>query len=292
MIDILLPFYGDPALLHQTVRSILAQTSPRWHLHVVDDGYPDPAVGAWFAEQDHPQITYTRNEQNLGANANYRRALSLATADHVVVMGADDVMLPRYLEVVEEALRRHPRAAAVQCGVDVIDENGRPTAPLADRIKSRLRPTVQEATCLDREETLVSLFRGNWTYFPSLCWRTDVVQRIGFRPDFHVVQDLALLVDVLVDGGELCVTPEVAFQYRRHADSDSAVKTLEGARFDEERRYHARVAAELNGRGLERPARAARLRPTSRLHATSLLPRAIGQRDHAAVRRLLRHALR
>ena len=292
MIDILLPFYGDPGLMRQTVRSVLAQSSTDWHLHVVDDGYPDPAVAAWFAELDHPRVSYSRNAENLGANANYRHALTQATAPHVVVMGADDVMLPHYIETVQDALRRHPDAAVVQCGVEVIDECSRPVHPVVDRIKARLRPRVHSATCLEQEAALTSLLTGNWTYFPSLCWRTEVIQRVGFRTDFDVLQDLALLVDVLLDGGELCVTPEVAFQYRRHAGSDSAVKTLQGSRFEEEKRYHDLIAARLDSRGLTRAARAARLRPTSRLHALTLVPSSLRRRDRESTARLLQHALR
>jgi hypothetical protein len=139
---------------------------------------------------------------------------------------------------------------------------------------------------------LTSLLHGNWTYFPSLCWRTDVIRRIGFRPDFNVVQDLALLMDVLLDDGALALHPTVAFQYRRHAGSDSAVKTLGGSRFDEEKRYFELIAGTLAERGLPRAARAARGHVTSRLHAAALLPLAARNRDRAAVARLLRHATR
>ena len=37
MIDLLLPFYGDPALMRQTVASVLAQECDDWRLVVVDD---------------------------------------------------------------------------------------------------------------------------------------------------------------------------------------------------------------------------------------------------------------
>lgn len=292
MIDILLPFYGDPQLMRETVCSVLAQTSPDWHLHVVDDGHPDPAVATWFEALDHPQITYRRNPRNLGANANYRHALTMATAPHVVVMGADDVMLPNYVEVIQDALGLNPNAAVVQCGVEVIDECGRRVLPLVDRVKSRLRPRVDAPTCLRREQALTSLLTGNWTYFPSLCWRTETIQGIGFRTGFNVVQDLALLVDVLLDGGELCVAPEIAFQYRRHAGSDSAVKTLQGSRFEEERRYHDLISQRLRTLGLARAARAAKLRPTSRLHALALLPGTVRRRERETTARLLDHALR
>ncbi len=292
MIDVLLPFYGDPELMRLTVRSVQAQTSRDFRLVVVDDGYPDPDVARWFSELDDSRVEYHRNPTNLGANLNYMRALELASAEHVVVMGADDLMLPGYLAAIETAYARFPDAAVATCGVEVIDGEGELVRPLVDRIKGRISPTVNGPTLLQGESLMSSLLVGNWTYFPSLCWRTDVVRELGFRPDFHVVQDLGLLMDVLMRGGAMAVVPDVAFRYRRHAGSDSAVKTLGGSRFEEEKRYFRTVATELAARGQTGAARAARLHLTSRLHAAALLPTAGRARDVAAAKRLLRHATR
>ncbi len=290
MIDVLLPFYGDPALMRLTVRSVQSQSSPHFRLVVVDDGYPGPEVARWFADLEDPRVEYHRNPTNLGANLNYMRALELATAEQVVVMGADDLMLPGYLAAMEAAYSRFPDASVATCGVAVVDGEGRLVRPLVDRIKSRIAPTVSAPTLLHGESLMTSLLVGNWTYFPSLCWRTEVVRELGFRPDFHVVQDLGLLMDVLMRGGSMALMPEVAFHYRRHAGSDSAVKTLGGSRFEEEKRYFRTVAAELRDRGWPNAARAARLHLTSRLHSAALLPAAGRTGDLGAVGRLLRHA--
>jgi len=45
-----------------------------------------------------PRITYERNEKNLGANANYRKCLTFVENPLVQVMGADDIMLPNYVD--------------------------------------------------------------------------------------------------------------------------------------------------------------------------------------------------
>ncbi len=292
VIDVLLPFYGDPALMRLAVQSVLEQTSRDFRLVVVDDSYPDPMVASWFEQLGDARVEYHRNAKNLGANRNYVRALELATAEHVVVMGADDIMLPHYLQTVREALVRFPAAAVVQCGVEVIDGDGQVVLPISDRLKRRLTPHPRDVALLRGEDLMVSLLHGNWTYFPSLCWRTDAVRSIGFRPDFHVVQDLGLLMDVLLADGALALHPAVAFSYRRHAGSDSAVKTVGGSRFEEEKRYFAMIAEVMSQHGLPRAARAARAHVTSRLHAAALLPVAVRHRDAPAVARLLRHATR
>lgn len=273
------------------VDSVRAQTHTDWRMLVVDDCYPELWLEPWLREFQDPRITYLRNEVNLGANATYAKALAMATSDYVVFMGADDRCLPTYLARAQDMIDRFGGPELVQPGVDVIDERGAVWTPRVDRVKRRLRPAPSQPRALAGERLAVSLLNGNWTYFPSLVWNREVIQSIGFRP-FHVVQDLGLLIDVIRSGGRMVVDPETTFQYRRHAGSDSSVKTLDGARFQEERDYCSTIATELRDQGWRRASRSARLRITSRLHALSLVPTAVLRRNGTATRKLVRHVTR
>lgn len=290
-IDVLLPYYGDVELMKQAVRSVLAQRYQRWRLIVVDDGYPDPEPERWFSTMDEPRVTYLRNAENLGANGNYRKCLELTTAPLMTIMGADDVMLPDHLGVVSAIFGQHQDAAVVQTGVRVIDENGRTIAPLVDRMKAFYAPSGSQRAVLTGQPLAISLLRGNWTYFPSMAWRTDVVRSLGFRTGFDVVQDLALLLDLTMNGDTLVFDPTVTFHYRRHSGQDSTVRALSGARFDEERRFFSQQAVALRQRGWTKAARVARWHLSSRLSALSLLPTALHLTGWRAVWRLGRHVV-
>lgn len=288
-IDVMLPYYGDVDLMKQAVRSVLAQHNPAWRLVVVDDCYPDPEAGRWLTELADPRIEYLRNESQLGVNGNFRRCVELVRAPYFQMLGGDDALAPNYIDVVLAAFARHPEAAVVSPGVDVIDEHGAVVRPLGDRIKSALAPS--KSTVLVGEPLATGLLHGNWTYFPSLAWRTEVVAPISFRPGLEVVLDLALLLDLARAGGALVLAPEVAFQYRRHTESVSSVRAVDGRRFDEERDFFAGEAAAFAAHGWPRAARAARSHLTSRLNAIVTVPAALAGRQWPAARRLVRHAL-
>ena len=291
-VDVALPYYGDVDLMKQAVASVLDQRLQDWRLLVVDDGFPDPEPARWFAEEiNDARVSYQRNESNLGANGNYRRCLELVTAPIVVVMGADDVMLPNFLQVATDALAAFEQAAVVQCGVAVVDEHGRLVRPLGDRVKERYTPQVDSRTLLTGEDLAISLLRANWTYFPSLVWRTASIRHIGFREGLNVTQDLALILDTTRDGGGLVLDPTLAFLYRRHSQSDSSVKALDGRRFDEERALFATEAADFTRRGWPRAARAARRHATSRINALSLLPLAARSGNALAIGKLAKHVV-
>ena len=298
-VDVLFPYYGDVAMMKQAVESVLAQTSPDWTLTVIDDGYPDESIPGYFgslAEHD-PRITYLRNEQNLGANGNYRKALTFVRHELAVVMGADDVMLKNYLETVVAAHQQFPLAQIIQPGVEVIDEHNQPAMGLIDRMKRIYAPRVHSSPgspgrrLLSGEPIAVSLMRGNWLYFPSVCWKSDTLVATNFREGLNVVQDLALALDLIKGGGGLVVDNTVCFQYRRHRESDSSWRALEGTRFIEEREFFTAMADEFAAIGWHRAARTARLHLSSRLNAATLLPKAWRTKQHQGVRNLREHVI-
>lgn len=289
-LDIFVPYWGDPALLRETVASVLAQRNGDWLLTVVDDAYPDESVPAWFATLDDPRVTYVRKPQNEGITANYRTCVAMATQESVVILGCDDVLLPNFVDVVAAARAAAPDAAVIQPGVEVIDEHGRVVRPLADRVKQDVvRPRATGPRVLGGERLAANLMHGDWLYWPSLVFRRDVLVRTPFLDDLPLIQDLALVMDMVLDGERLVLEPTVCFRYRRHSNSASSASLLDGRRFSGERAYFAHVAERCRARGWHRAARAARLAATSRLHALTLLPRA-ARTGGGASRTMLRHA--
>lgn len=288
----MMPFYGDPGLFRAAVESVLAQSDGDWRLVVIDDVYPDTAPGEWVSSLDDPRIHYVRNESNLGVSGNFSKSVELVAAEYFVLMGCDDLMETEYVASMRSAIDAHPGASYLQPAVTVIDDDGSAALPLADRVKAWYRPNRSEATAMSGQELAVSLLRGNWTYFPSICWRTETVRRHGFDPAFDVVLDLALQLDIVLDGGDLVLLPEHTFRYRRHAGSVSSWTAQDGTRFDEERAFFLDVKRRLRERGWRRAARVASAHVSSRLNAVTRLPSALAKRDGSGVGALLRHVVR
>ncbi|MFE7560311.1 glycosyltransferase family 2 protein [Kitasatospora sp. NPDC057500] len=288
-LDIMLPYYGNVALMQAAVRSVLAQSDPNWRLTVVDDG-KEPDVPGWFAELGDERVSYQRNEQNLGVTGNYRKCLGLVREQHFVMMGTDDVMLPNYVETARAILKDNPDIGMVQPGVQVIDGEGTPTEGLVDQAKKRIyAPKVQGRKLMSGEELAISLLRGNWLFFPSICWRTEAVKAVGFRDNLEVTQDLALVIDLLQTGEQMMITDRVTFQYRRHAVSISSAQAFTGVRFEEANRFFRDVADRLDAHGWSRAAKASRLHLSSRIHALTMVPGAVKNRHGEGTRTLLRH---
>ena len=273
--DIALPFYGDVAFLKKAVASVFSQTDPNWHLLVVDDGYPDGTLPAWFAGLNDSRISYLRNEENLGANGNFQKCLSLITSDFCVVMGADDLLEPDFIEVVTKTISRYPEVSIIHPGIKIVDEENNEISTRSEVIKLKIRNSLESNQILFGEALATSLMKGNWMYFPAITWRTKIIQDIGFRPGFNVCQDLGLAMDLIMQGGKMILIDDEIFRYRRHMASDSSVKAINGERFIDERNFFKVMNTDLKSLGWNNAARAAKLHSTSRLHAASLIPACI-----------------
>ena len=292
-VDIMLPHFGRVDLVQQTVRSVLAQGDPNWRLTLVDDSgeLPDQGLGDWCAGLADPRVRYLRNQQNLGINRNFQRCVTLVEHPLAVIIGSDDLLLPGYVDIVRRAHRERPEVAIIQPGVQVIDEHGESARSLVDLSKRWVfAPRLSAPTVLAGERLAVSLLRGNWLYFPSLCWRSAPLRRAGFREGLSVVQDLALVIDLVLAGESLLVLPTPAFRYRRHGASVSSTHAADGRRFAEERAFFHETADRMAARGWPRAAQAARHHLASRINALTRLPRAVAHRRPDGVRTLARHA--
>jgi glycosyltransferase involved in cell wall biosynthesis len=291
-LDIFIPYWGDVDYMKRAIDSVLEQNRSDWLLTVVDDAYPGDDVQRYVEAINDPRVTYVRKDVNQGITENFRTCVSLATQDILVIMGCDDLLLPNYVDVILRAGDAYPAAWIIQPGVKVIDEAGQTVKPLTDVVKQYLvKPQGSGPQTVSGERLAVSLLHGDWLYWPSLAFRRDKIRGFDFRDGFPVIQDLALVIDMVLAGAVLLIEPEVSFAYRRHTSSASSSKLLDGSRFDGERDYFELAAQLCETKGWRKASRAARLRLTSRAHALLFIPLALRHRRTKTFKTLVGHAL-
>lgn len=289
-LDILIPYWGDPGYMKETVNSVLAQNSDDWLLTVVDDAYPDLDIQEFINGLEDSRIKYIRKEVNGGITENYRTCVSLATEEVMVILGCDDVLLPNYVETILAAHKRFPGAAIIQPGVQVIDEDSNVVKTFVDVVKQKVvRPHGNGPQLVSGEFIAANLMHGDWLYWPALAFRTDRMKAVDFRDGFPIIQDLALIMDMIYAGDQLLIEPTACFSYRRHSESASSSKLIDGSRFVGERDYFAVAAAQARELGWTKAERAAKLRLTSRAHALALVPKALLARNTQSAKALTRH---
>lgn len=289
-IDVMLPFWGRADLLREAVESVLAQDDPNWRLTVVDDAYPDPQAAAWVADLEDERIRFTRNEENLGVSGSFQLCLDIAREDWVVIFGCDDRMLPGFIGRMRELVAAHPDVAYLQPGVRVIDEHGEPHLPIGDRLKAHYRLDTDGPEEVGGEVLTASLLRGNWMYFPATVWNRAKAARFGFEPAYQIVLDWWLQLDLLFDGEQALLDPEVTFEYRRHPLQMSTTTAFDVTRFHEEKALVLRTREITRARGWRKASRAATWHESSRLHALMIVAKLLRAGRLSGTGSLLTHA--
>jgi glycosyltransferase involved in cell wall biosynthesis len=127
LVSVLLAAHDEAPYIGSAIGSILGQTLGDLELVVVDDASTDGTTEIVSAAGDE-RVVLLRNNEQLGLAASLNRGLERATGRYIARLDADDVALPRRLELQVARLRSQPELAIVGTDIADLDEAGRPGA--------------------------------------------------------------------------------------------------------------------------------------------------------------------
>ena len=229
-ITLLCASYNTEPYLRQCFESVLAQTSNRWALLVVDDGSTDESETVYADYRDDPRITIISNECNLGIARTQTRLVQLAETEIVGVLDSDDSLEPTCVERVLEAYQGDPEAGFVYSNFWYCDESLTPVRPGFSRALPRGK-TVLDVDCVGHFKT----FRK------SAFAKTD-----GYDLDISQAEDKDLVLK-LEEVTKFRFVNESLYNYRVRAHSISHQDRLVPRRFYREVRRRTRQRRLKNG---------------------------------------------
>lgn len=99
LVSVCIPVYNGVRFVAETIRSVVAQGCPRMEIIVQDNASTD---GTWQLLGElagsYPQLSIARNECNVGMTPNWNRAVNRARGDYVMLLSADDLLEPGFLD--------------------------------------------------------------------------------------------------------------------------------------------------------------------------------------------------
>jgi len=109
--SITIPAYNAQATLARTIESVQAQTFRDWEIVIVDDGSTDEtrAVAERFARAD--ERVSVVSQENRGSGGAYNTAVRSSHSDLLVMLSADDLLLPDHLAEFDACIRANPEAS-------------------------------------------------------------------------------------------------------------------------------------------------------------------------------------
>jgi len=172
--SIAVPAYNAQATLAETIASVKAQTFPDWELIIVDDGSTDETrdVAERLARGDARIRAIC--QENRGSGGACNTAVHNARGDLLVMLSADDLLLPEHLATFDGCVRGDPAASVFTSGGWYEYEDGR-------REAARPQARWSDAASCTLEELLSACFYG-----VGAVYRRAVFDTVGgFREDIY-----------------------------------------------------------------------------------------------------------
>ncbi|HEX6667051.1 MAG TPA: glycosyltransferase [Solirubrobacterales bacterium] len=119
----IVPYYGASKFVAEAVGSLLAQTHRELEVLIVNDGSFAAADSVLAELECIPRVTVV-TQSNAGEAAARNLGTTLARGEYVVLVDADNMLEPRFVERALEAYRAEPELAYVTSWLRMIDENG------------------------------------------------------------------------------------------------------------------------------------------------------------------------
>lgn len=222
-LEVIIPAYNAALYIAETLDSVLQHDCENLAVMVVDNASTDETeqVVRGYGQQ----VKYVRNEVNIGSSRNHNRALSLATADYVKLLSADDVLMPGVLAEQKAILDNFPAVGVVTCNGIVTDSALNRTGEIMF-LPGYWKGQSAVRQCARRLANLIGA--------PSnTMFRRAHVRDAAFNPDLKWMGDLDFACQVL-SRGDFYNIDKFGFKYRRHDATDSLLSCPAGVRLHDE----------------------------------------------------------
>lgn len=263
ILQVVIPAYGESPYLKETLNSAIRNLSQNVKITVLEDPSASNRVSEVVKEFGE-RIDYQVNSARLGIAGNFNKAIEISEAKFTLICGSDDLILGDMSQELNKL--DNDAFAAVTSNCQIIDEAGRKINPLPDVVKKLIAPSIKKSQIYQNHKFFNRLMIGDWMYFPSIAWNTEVLKKEKFSEEFHTAMDLDIFVRLIEKNYKIYHFPVTKFAYRRHPESASSLYAYQTGRFIEELTCHKNALNVASGKNWRLSKFFAHLALTIRLH--------------------------
>lgn len=219
-IDIVIPCYRYGQYLRECVQSVLTQGVADVRVLIIDDQSPDetPEIGAALAQED-ARVTYRRHAVNRGHIDTYNEGIDWTSADYMLLLSADDYLLPGALERAMAVMEAYPEVGLCFGEALALHDDGS-TRPMKVAVDAVGGSSIVLGGA-DFVRLCVRAGSNNVVPTPTAIVKTSLLKRLGgYRADLPHSGDLELWLRLAAHAPVGILKADQAV-YRRHAGNMS-----------------------------------------------------------------------
>lgn len=225
-VDVVVPCYRYAQFLHQCVDSALTQSGIDTRVLIIDDASPDNT--AEIAEnivRHDSRVTFRRHAINMGHIATYNEGIEWASSDYMLILSADDYLLPGALRRAADLMDAHPEVGLTfGRSVELIDD-----VPTNNQASTYIGVFSKKPWHVVRGWEFIELSgAGNIVSTPTAIVRTELQKRVGgYRVELPHTGDMEMWLRFAAHAS-VGVLENYQAVYRRHSSNMSLAYMTQG----------------------------------------------------------------
>jgi glycosyltransferase involved in cell wall biosynthesis len=208
MISVLMTAYNSQRFIANAMLSVFCQTDSDWELIIVDDASTDKTREKidYMIGIHSKKIKVIKNKENLGHTKSMNIAMKAAQGDFLAKQDSDDISEIHRFEKQKIALQKY--GLCTTYGIAINEDGSRINNSYTDKWQRESKLTIMRKLNTDC-----------WFLLPSLMWRREVVNKIGyFDPLCLYAQDFCYLLRAL-KYFDITVIDSELYRFRKHSKS-------------------------------------------------------------------------
>jgi len=207
-VDVFVPCYRYGHFLRECVESVLSQSGVSVRVLIIDDASPDNTaeVAAALASED-PRVNFIRHIENKGHIATYNEGIGWASADYMLLLSADDYLLPGALKRAAGLMDARPEVGFTFGNVIELSDSGN---------EVQTKSKIGERRILEGHEFIELSGADNLVATCSAVVRTELQKRLGgYRHELPHAGDMEMWLRFAAHAS-VGFIPEYQGVYRQH----------------------------------------------------------------------------
>lgn len=232
-VDVIVPCYRYAHFLRECVESLLVQSVPSLRVLIIDDASPDNTsdIATALAKQDS-RVTFRKHLSNNGHIATYNEGIEWASSDYMLILSADDYLLPGALKRAIRLMDANPEVAFTFGNALQLEPSGvqRPMGVVKGKTDWHILSGPQFIRFSGPRSIVPT---------PTAVVRTQIQRRVGgYRSELTHTGDMEMWLR-LAAHGSVGMLKDYQAVYRRHATNMSLAYMADGLLPDVQQRKAA-----------------------------------------------------
>jgi glycosyltransferase involved in cell wall biosynthesis len=210
-----IPTYNSERFIEQAINSVLNQTYKDFELIICDDLSNDNTdeIINIYLEKDK-RIRYFKNSEHIGLFENFNQCIKHSSGEYLNILGHDDVMLSRNIEVKVEIFEQYPNVGLVASSIEAIDEKN-------NTVNLNWAKYNNSSLVFGRDWIINKVSANNPICCPFVFLRRSIIEKSGlFNSKYKFVGDFDMWLRVALYS-DVYFIQEVLGLFRWHQNNES-----------------------------------------------------------------------